>query len=118
MRRRRGTPHPSELADPGGQGERTYLAWHRTGLSFAAVGAALIHVDGQDGQRLSEAIGLFGIAAGLVLICGAMWRYRHSATAARGERSAAAPLLVLTTAVSAGTLGIGALLLVATGLMP
>ena len=118
MRLRRGTPHPSVLADPGGQNERTYLSWHRTGLSFAAVGAALVHAGGHGTQRLSGAIGLFGIAAGIVLLCGAMRRYRHSATAVREERPTAAPLLVLTTAVSTAVLGISALLLVGTGLTP
>jgi putative membrane protein len=118
MRRRLGTPHPSELADPGGQGERTYLAWHRTGLSFTAVGAALIHVGGRSGQRMSEAIGLFGIAAGILLLYGAIWRYRHSARAARGERSATAPQLVVITALSTTVLGIGALLVVVTGPPP
>ena len=109
---RRRSAHPTEVADPGVQGERTYLAWQRTGLSFAAIGAALVHLGGPGDQRVAGVTGLFGIAAGALLLGGAMPRYRHSVPAARGEHRTATPLLVLTTAVSAVLLGVGALLVV------
>jgi uncharacterized membrane protein YidH (DUF202 family) len=107
----RRAPHPDQVADPGVQGERTYLAWQRTGLSFAAIGAALVQFGATGSQRASEAIGLYGIAIGTALVATAVLRYRHSVPAARGEHPTALPLLILLTAITAGALGVGALLL-------
>ncbi|NJP35629.1 DUF202 domain-containing protein [Micromonospora thermarum] len=42
MRRRQPT-HPPKVIDAGLQSERTYLAWQRTALAFAGVGALLIY---------------------------------------------------------------------------
>ncbi|HSN10597.1 MAG TPA: DUF202 domain-containing protein [Propionibacteriaceae bacterium] len=104
-------PHPDRVADPGVQSERTYLAWQRTGLSFAAIGAALVQFAETGPQRASEVIGLYGIAVGGALLAVATLRYRHSVPAARGEHPAALPLLMLLTAVTSAVLGVGALLL-------
>jgi uncharacterized membrane protein YidH (DUF202 family) len=108
---RRLVQQPSEVADPGGQGERTYLAWQRTALSFAAVGALLVHYGADAQQPVYSALGVFGLAVAAVLLGIAMPRYRHALPAARGERGAAMPLLILLTAVTSGVLSVGALLL-------
>jgi uncharacterized membrane protein YidH (DUF202 family) len=105
-------PHPTRVADRGLQGERTFLAWQRTGLSFAAVGATLLHFGGTAERCASGVIGLFGVAAGGLLIAAAIPRYRHFAPAARGEHPAALPLAVFLTALTGAVLAIGALLLV------
>jgi uncharacterized membrane protein YidH (DUF202 family) len=108
--RRRG-PHADQVADPGVQSERTYLAWQRTGLSFGAIGAALIQFGADDMQRTSQAIGLYGITVGVALLATAVVRYRHSVPAAHGEHPTALPMLVLLTAITAGVLSVGGFLL-------
>jgi uncharacterized membrane protein YidH (DUF202 family) len=111
VRHARHLPHPDHVADPGVQSERTYLAWQRTGLSFAAVGAALIQLGADDMQRASQAIGLYGIAVGIALLATAVLRYRHSVPAAHGDHPTALPMLVLLTAITTGILAIGGFLL-------
>jgi uncharacterized membrane protein YidH (DUF202 family) len=109
MIRLRRSPHPSEIADPGLQGERTYHAWQRTALSFAAAGALLLQIGTEDGRPLVQVPGLFGLAtAGAVLAYGAA-RYRTAAAAARAERATAAGAQILLTTLAAAILGIGAL---------
>jgi len=109
MIRARRSAHPSEIVDPGLQGERTYHAWQRTALSFAAAGAVLLQAGADDGRPILEIPGLLGLAtAGTVLVCGVA-RYRTAAAAARAERSAAIPVQVLLTALASTVLGVGAL---------
>lgn len=55
------------LLDPGAQAERTALAWQRTGLALAGVGAVLLHVDGSGSSPLPLFAGLLDIAAGAAL---------------------------------------------------
>lgn len=109
---RRLLEQPGQIADPGGQGERTYLSWQRTALSFAAVGAALIHYGGEDRQPAATVLGVLGLAMAAVLLAIAMPRYRHSLPAARGEHRTALPMLMFVTAVTCALLSVGALLLV------
>ena len=110
MIRLRRSPHPSEIADPGLQGERTYHAWQRTALSFAAAGALLLQVGADDRRPLLQVLGLFGLAtAGAVLVYGVA-RYRTAAAAARAERATAIGVQILLTALAATVLGAGALL--------
>jgi uncharacterized membrane protein YidH (DUF202 family) len=49
--------------DRGLQAERTRLAWSRTALSFAAVGALLLHNGVTTGDRLHWAPGILGLAS-------------------------------------------------------
>ena len=94
-----------QLWDPGTQAERTALAWQRTGLSAAVVGALLTHLN-PAGQPLAPWPGLlvmvFGAAAAAVV---APLRYSSVLRAARSGRTplstpataAAAALVVLAT---------------------
>jgi len=108
----RGAPHLTTVSDPGVQGERTYLAWRRTGLSFGAVGGGIIHFSDSGLQIVPEVIGVCGIAAGAAFVILATYRYRHSAQAAAGERPAAIPAVVLATGLTALVLAVGALVIV------
>jgi uncharacterized membrane protein YidH (DUF202 family) len=45
--------HPAEILDSGMQSERTYLAWQRTGLGFAANGALRLHASPEDHRALA-----------------------------------------------------------------
>lgn len=109
---RRLVEQPSEVADPGGQGERTYLAWQRTALSFAAVGAAVVHYGAEDSQPVATALGALGLAMAAVLLAAAMPRYRHALPAARGQHRTALPMLISVTTLTCGLLSVGALFLI------
>jgi uncharacterized membrane protein YidH (DUF202 family) len=49
------------VLDRGLQAERTRLAWSRTALSFAAVGALMLHSGLSTGDRLDELPGLIAL---------------------------------------------------------
>lgn len=51
------------VLDRGLQAERTRLAWSRTALSFAAVGALLLHIGTSPGHRLQELPGLLALCS-------------------------------------------------------
>jgi len=51
------------VLDRGLQAERTRLAWSRTALSFAAVGALLLHIGTSPGHRLHELPGLLALCS-------------------------------------------------------
>ena len=51
------------VLDLGLQSERTRLAWSRTALSFAAVGALLLHTGTSMGNRLQELPGLLALCS-------------------------------------------------------
>jgi uncharacterized membrane protein YidH (DUF202 family) len=51
------------VLDRGLQAERTRLAWSRTALSFAAVGALLLHNGITTGDRLHWVPGLLGLCS-------------------------------------------------------
>lgn len=106
--------HPRGVADPGLQGERTYLSWQRTGLSFAAIGGGLVHFSESGAHLLPAVVGLCGLAAGAVVVAMAMPRYRHSALAAQGHSPAALPRAVLVTCLTTVALGVGALVVTLT----
>jgi uncharacterized membrane protein YidH (DUF202 family) len=109
---RRLVEQPTDVADPGGQGERTYLSWQRTALSFAALGGALVHYGAEDHRPTYGVLGIFGLAVAAVLLGAAMPRYRFTVSAARGVRRAALAPLILLTTITATLLSVGALLLI------
>jgi uncharacterized membrane protein YidH (DUF202 family) len=85
------------VLDRGLQAERTRLAWSRTALSFAAVGALLLHNGMSTGDRLH---GLPGVIA----LCGAAATYllgvgRYHATTRKVQRAQS-----ITSAGAVGTL--------------
>ncbi len=61
---------PRPVLDPGLQAERTRLAWSRTALSFAAVGALLLHNGITASDPLHSLPGVVGLccAAGTYLL--------------------------------------------------
>lgn len=105
--------HPPDVVDAGLQSERTYLAWQRTGLSFAAVGALLVHAAGGIGHPFADIPGLFGLAAGAVILLRGLLRYRWITAAARGEGQAASALVVAVVAVAATVLAVSGLVIAA-----
>lgn len=70
---------PLPVIDSGLQAERTRLAWSRTALAFAAVGALMLHSGMSTAHRLHELPGLIALcsAAGTYLL--GVGRY-HSTT--------------------------------------
>jgi uncharacterized membrane protein YidH (DUF202 family) len=102
--------HDGEAADDGQQNERTYLAWQRTGLSFAAVATLLLHVAGRT-WRAADALGLFGLVTAATILLWTMWHYRGSPNPARGELGAADPRIIAAVSVAAAVLCLGGLVL-------
>lgn len=109
---RTGRGQPPRVADPGLQSERTYLAWQRTGLTFAGAGALLVHAAARVGNPLAYLPGVLGLAAAAVILLRGLLRYRAIAAAARGERDAASPRLAAALAVTAALLGVTGLIVV------
>jgi uncharacterized membrane protein YidH (DUF202 family) len=103
---------PPRVADPGLQSERTYLAWQRTGLAFAAAGALLVHAATRLHSLLAYLPGVLGLAVAAVILLRALLRYRSIEAAARGKRDASSPRLAAGLAVMAAVLGVSALIIV------
>jgi uncharacterized membrane protein YidH (DUF202 family) len=101
-------PHPVEVLDPGTQCERTYLAWQRTGLGFAANGALLLHA-AIDGHTPLVVPGLVTLALTALLVGRAQARYRATVAAIRLGHSPADQRAVAVTAALAVALGVTAL---------
>lgn len=92
------------MAGSGLQTERTAPAWFRTSLSFACVGALLLHTSAALSRPVPGALGALALTAGGsgVLTTGA--RYRRTNAAIRGGRPAGpSPMLLATTATVAAT---------------
>jgi uncharacterized membrane protein YidH (DUF202 family) len=102
---------PDEPLDPGLQAERTYLAWQRTGLGLAAIGALLLHSAIDGGQPLAIP-GALTLVVAAVLTARAQRRYRSTVSYIRLGRSPVDYRVVATTAaltVVLGIVGLGAI---------
>lgn len=87
-----------EDADPGLAGERTELAWHRTAVSFAAVGAAMLKYD--------QVVGVPILAlSGLIWELGRLSRARGTARA-RSRRLLLITLTVTGISIAALTIAL------------
>jgi uncharacterized membrane protein YidH (DUF202 family) len=90
-------------------GPRTDLAWQRTGLAFAAVGAVLLHAAGR-GRWLGLGVpGLLGIGVGAAIL---FWAGVVGRSRASGRPRTVSPWPVAALALAAVVLGLGALALV------
>ncbi len=105
-----------EVPDEGLQSERTYLAWQRTGLAFAALGALLVH--SANGQRhpLAEAPGLFGLTISAAILSWTILRYHGSGTAPKSNHDTAVPRMAAAVSAATVVLCLSGLALVLVGL--
>lgn len=90
------------------QPERTYLAWTRTALAFAAVAVLLIHraTEG-DAWLLAFAVPAAFVAAAVLVR--AHWRYRMTMLRLERGGSPASPRLVAAVSLAACVVSAGAL---------
>lgn len=102
--------HPH--ASPGLQRERTYLAWQRTGLSFAGVGALLLHTADRTHHPLAYLPGILGLALGAVVLASALIRYRNPRRAVATDHPEPAALLLGLAAAGAAILGVSSLVVI------
>lgn len=106
--RRRQPAHPREVVDAGLQSERTYLAWQRTALAFAGVGALLFYSALSRGRALAIPGGL-GLLVGTLLFTRAQLRYRLTVAAARSGYTAMDRRMVAGVAMAATLLALAGL---------
>jgi uncharacterized membrane protein YidH (DUF202 family) len=115
MTPQRATDEHRETANPGLAEERTYLAWQRTGLSFAAVGALLLHLAVRIHHPAAYLPGVLGLTLGAVVLASGLFRYRNAAAAPRDEQSEPVAPFIALAALGSAVLGLAALVLIATG---
>ncbi|GAC1343452.1 MAG: hypothetical protein NVSMB29_16150 [Candidatus Dormibacteria bacterium] len=96
-------PRHAQVPDVGLQNERTSLAWFRTGLSFAGVGALLLRSSDLLRLAVPGVLGALALAAGGAGLITAGLRYAHADAAIR-SRGAAGPHPRLLAATAALTL--------------
>lgn len=106
--RRRQPGHPREVVDAGLQSERTYLAWQRTALAFAGVGALLFYSAVSHWPALAIPGGL-GLLVGAFLFTRAQRRYRMTVELARSGRIALDRPMVAGVATAATLLAVACL---------
>lgn len=98
------------------QHERTRLAWGRTALAFAGVGALLLHIGNRSHTPVREIPGVVTLCAAAAVYLLGSYRYRRTrprpGQAVRHTTSAAAIGTAAALALLAGALS---LLLIATG---
>lgn len=103
--------HPTAPVE-GLPNERTALAWLRTGLSFAAMGALLLHASDGLTRPAQGLLGAVALAVGGAGVLTARQRYRDAdAAVLRGGR--VAPHAWLLRAMAALTVTLSVILLVA-----
>lgn len=78
----------AQVPDVGLQNERTSLAWFRTGLSFAAVGALLLHSSELLRHPVPGLLGAIALATGGAGVMVSGRRYAHADAAIRQRRPA------------------------------
>ena len=77
---------PQPVLDRGLQAERTRLSWSRTALSFAAVGALLLHANASTGYRLQELPGLLALCSAAATYLLGVGRYHATPRNAARDR--------------------------------
>ena len=95
------------------QPERTYLAWTRTGLAFAAIAALLIRRAMQGHAWLT----VFGVPTAVIaalVLARAHWRYRKTVVQVQQGHSPYDPRLIAAVAAAACLVSIGGLVAVLT----
>lgn len=97
----------SEILDPGLQAERTWLAWARTGLSFAANGALVVRSGFEEHNDALLAIGLAMFVATTLFAVVGRQRHHHIVTAVRNHRNPMHYRLLALTAWTTIVAGIG-----------
>jgi uncharacterized membrane protein YidH (DUF202 family) len=100
--------HPTDQLDPGLQSERTQLAWQRTGLGFAGIGALFLH-KAFDGHLVLAIPGLLTLLTAALLTSRAQRRYRVTVAAIDLGRSPADRRVIAATAALTITLGLTSL---------
>jgi len=100
-----------EVLDRGLQNERTYLSWQRTGLSYAAVGALLLHGSGGRGLSVRLVPGMLALVAAATLMLRAYLHYRGTHHRVRQDLPAVAPRLIAGVAALTAGLALGGLVL-------
>jgi len=102
------------VLDRGLQSERTRLAWSRTALSFAAVGALLLHTGTLTGHRLQELPGLLALGAAAATYLLGVGRYHATPRNARRDHPITSAGSVRVLAVLTALTAVLALVLITT----
>jgi len=89
------TTEPVSVADVGLQNERTSLAWFRTSLSFAGVGALLIRVSVGLSRPVPAALGAAALALSGGTLLTSATRYRRADAGIRLRRPVPSPTRLL-----------------------
>lgn len=109
------TDQRAPVVDAGLQAERTRLSWARTALSFAGMGALMLHIGNQSGGLLRELPGVAVLGAAAVIYLLGVRRYSHTPARVRSRRPVAAAGPVAAVAALASFTAALALLLITTG---
>jgi uncharacterized membrane protein YidH (DUF202 family) len=102
------------VLDRGLQAERTRLAWSRTALSFAAVGALLLHSAVTTGDRLHWVPGVVGLCSAAATYLLGVSRYHATNRKVPREQSVASIGAVRTLTALTGLTVVVALVLITT----
>lgn len=106
------TPRPDRIFDPGGQHERTALAWERTAVALMVAGGLLLKHAIDSDAAWAEVLGLLGVTAGAGLLLWAARRYESLHGVLRSEADVIHPTMLRTVALTTVVLTVGAIALV------